>query len=82
MALEAIAQGFRKFIVVGGDGTMNEVVNGCFHKRSCPTTDITLAIITVGTGNDWGRLFGIPLEYAPAIKIIKNGTFIFRIPES
>jgi YegS/Rv2252/BmrU family lipid kinase len=73
MASEAIAQGFRKFIVVGGDGTMNEVVNGCFLQTVCPTTDIILSIITVGTGNDWGRLFGIPLDYSEAIRIIKNG---------
>jgi YegS/Rv2252/BmrU family lipid kinase len=73
MASDSIGQGYRKFIVVGGDGTMNEVVNGCFLQNTCPTTDITLAIITVGTGNDWGRLFGIPLNYSEAIRIIKNG---------
>jgi YegS/Rv2252/BmrU family lipid kinase len=73
MASDAINRGYRKFIVVGGDGTMNEVVNGCFLQNSCPTTDITLSIITVGTGNDWGRLFGIPLDYDDAIRIIKNG---------
>jgi len=73
MASDAIGQGYRKFIVVGGDGTMNEVVNGCFLQKICPTTDITLSIITVGTGNDWGRLFGIPLDYNDAIRIIKNG---------
>jgi YegS/Rv2252/BmrU family lipid kinase len=73
MTREAIEKGYRKFIVVGGDGTMNEVVNGCFLQTACPTTDITLAIITVGTGNDWGRLFGIPHDYSQAIRIIKNG---------
>jgi YegS/Rv2252/BmrU family lipid kinase len=73
MTSDAIGQGYRKFIVVGGDGTMNEVVNGCFLQNTCPTTDITLSIITVGTGNDWGRLFGIPLDYNGAIRVIKNG---------
>ena len=74
LTIKGIEQGFRKIIVVGGDGTMNEVVNGCFRQTVCPTTDITLSIITVGTGNDWGRLFGIPFEYEGAIKIIKNGS--------
>ena len=73
MAAKAIEEGFRKFIVVGGDGTMNEVVNGCFIQTACPTTDIILSIITVGTGNDWGRLFGIPQDYNEAIRIIKSG---------
>src|SRR5512145_51545 len=52
LAREGIASGFRKIIVVGGDGTMNEAVNGVFTQEYWQTTDITLAMITVGTGND------------------------------
>jgi YegS/Rv2252/BmrU family lipid kinase len=70
IALEGINSGFRKIITVGGDGTMNEVVNGVFLNKVCLTTDISLALIPVGTGNDWGRMFGIPLDYEKAIKII------------
>jgi len=69
---EAITSGYRKFITVGGDGTLNEVVNGVFINGICPTTDISLALIPLGTGNDWGRMFGIPLDYGKAIKIIKE----------
>lgn len=68
---ESIRNGYRKFIVVGGDGTMNEVVNGIFLEKSCSPEHITLGMITVGTGNDWGRMFGIPSDYEKAIKIIK-----------
>ncbi len=73
LANEGIKTGFRKIIVVGGDGTMNEVVNGAFAQKICPSSEITLAMITVGTGNDWGKLFGIPLNYENAIQIIKEG---------
>ena len=52
---------------------MNEVVNGVFTGNTCPATDITLALIPVGTGNDWGRMFGIPLDYEKAVKIIGEG---------
>jgi YegS/Rv2252/BmrU family lipid kinase len=52
---------------------MNEVVNGIFTQSFCPTTDICLGLITVGTGNDWGKMFGIPLEYEGAVKIIHDG---------
>ena len=62
----------RKILVVGGDGTMNEVVNGAFMQKKMPTTDITLGMITVGTGNDWGRMFNIPMDYESAIQVIKN----------
>jgi YegS/Rv2252/BmrU family lipid kinase len=68
--LEGIRSGCRKIITVGGDGTLNEVVNGVFSNEVCPTNEISLALIPVGTGNDWGRMFGIPLNYEKAIKII------------
>jgi YegS/Rv2252/BmrU family lipid kinase len=68
--LEGIKEGYRKIITVGGDGTLNEVVNGVFFNNICPTKDISLALIPVGTGNDWGRMFGIPSDYEKAIQII------------
>jgi YegS/Rv2252/BmrU family lipid kinase len=70
LTLDGIGSGFRRIMTVGGDGTLNEVVNGVFSSDACPTTDISLSLIPVGTGNDWGRMFGIPLDYEKAIKII------------
>jgi YegS/Rv2252/BmrU family lipid kinase len=72
LSLNAISEGYRKIMTVGGDGTLNEVVNGVFANNSCPTTDIILSLIPVGTGNDWGRMFGIPLDYEKAVKIIRD----------
>lgn len=73
LAAEAVNKGYRKIITVGGDGTLNEVVNGVFMNTSCHTTEVSLGIIPVGTGNDWGKMFGIPNDYAGAIKIISEG---------
>jgi YegS/Rv2252/BmrU family lipid kinase len=70
---EAITSGYRKILCVGGDGTLNEIVNGVFNQNICPTQDITLGLIPIGTGNDWGRMFGIPLNYEGASQIIKEG---------
>ena len=70
---KAIASGYRRILSVGGDGTLNEIVNGIFNQTICPTQDITLGLIPVGTGNDWGRMFGIPLNYEGASQIIKDG---------
>jgi len=72
LALEAIGAGFRKIITVGGDGTLNEVLNGVYSNNLCPPSEIILSLIPVGTGNDWGRMFGIPLDYAKAVKIISE----------
>jgi diacylglycerol kinase family enzyme len=69
-----------EIIAVGGDGTMNEVVNGCFTQKYCRTLDIVLAMITVGTGNDWGRMYGIPNDYEEAIKIIS--AFNYRLQDT
>lgn len=74
ITIDGIAKGFRKIIAVGGDGTMNEVVNGVFTQTHCPSTDIFLGMITVGTGNDWGKMFGIPPDYEDAIKVIAEGS--------
>jgi YegS/Rv2252/BmrU family lipid kinase len=67
-----INKGYRKIVVVGGDGTMNEAVNGIFNQQMVPTTEITLGMIPVGTGNDWVRTFNIPTNYKKVVKIIKR----------
>ena len=72
LARDAIRTGFRKIISVGGDGTLNEVVNGVFTQEYCPPKEITIGMIPVGTGNDWGRMFGIPLVYEGAIDVIRE----------
>ena len=73
-----IKKGFRKFIVVGGDGTLNEVVNGIFFQKNIPTTEFLLAMIPVGTGNDWCRMFHIPFKYKQTIKVIKEGKIFIQ----
>jgi len=70
---DAIKKGYRNFIVVGGDGTMNEVVNGIFTQKHCPSIEITLSQVTVGTGNDWAKMFGIPHEYEKAVGVVSSG---------
>ncbi len=72
LTVDFIQRGFRKVIVVGGDGTMNEVVNGIFRQKVVPTTDIMLGMISVGTGNDWVRTFNIPTEYKGAVEILRR----------
>lgn len=65
--------GYCKVISVGGDGTNNEVINGIFTQQRFPTTEITMGVIPVGTGNDWRRTFGMSDDYRENVKVIKNG---------
>ncbi|MDD2963251.1 MAG: diacylglycerol kinase family lipid kinase [Bacteroidales bacterium] len=73
MVQQQIALGVRHFIAVGGDGTLNETVNGIFMQQKVPQNLITLALIPVGTGNDWRRTIGIPLGYNEAALAIARG---------
>ncbi len=72
-----ISLGYRKVIAVGGDGTFNEVANGIMQQKRVPSNEVILGMITIGTGNDWGRMYNIPFDYKQAIEVIKRGkTFI------
>lgn len=75
---DKIQEGYRKIIVVGGDGTMNEVINGIFKQEAAPSTEITVAMIPVGTGNDWSRMYGIPSDYHKAIGVIHEGHSVLQ----
>ena len=68
LTVKAINDGFRNIVAIGGDGTIHEVVNGIFIQKSVPTTEISLAVIPAGTGNDWIRMFGISKTYSEAVK--------------
>jgi diacylglycerol kinase (ATP) len=72
LAAEYIEKGYRKIVVVGGDGTMNEVVNGIYLQQAVPPAEISLGMIPVGTGNDWCRTFAIPFDYSKAVQILKR----------
>ncbi|MFH1121559.1 MAG: diacylglycerol kinase family protein [Bacteroidota bacterium] len=72
LARKYIETGYRQIIVVGGDGTLNEVVNGVYTQKKYLPQEITLAMIPVGTGNDWGRSFNIPSGYREAIQVISR----------
>jgi YegS/Rv2252/BmrU family lipid kinase len=56
LAREAYAQGYRKFLAVGGDGTAHEIINGVFANRRNPER-IALGFLPLGTGNSFLRDF-------------------------
>jgi YegS/Rv2252/BmrU family lipid kinase len=73
IAEDAIEQGIRNIAVIGGDGTLNEVVNGVFRQQAVKTTDVTLAMFSLGTGNDFIRTMQIPRNYKDAARAMLQG---------
>ena len=73
LTVTAVNEGYRHIIVVGGDGTLHEVVNGLFIQQKVCPDEVLLAVVAVGTGNDWVRTFGISNRYQDAVKAISEG---------
>lgn len=54
-------------VVIGGDGTVNEVVNGVAG------TGAEIAVLPNGTGQDFARTHGIPSDLDDAVRVVLNG---------
>lgn len=78
LALKAIEKGYRKIICAGGDGTANEIVNGIMSQKIVDPAEITIAVIPLGTGNDWGLSAGFTKDRKAMIKTIKKGETIIQ----
>lgn len=76
--IKAVSDGYRNFIIVGGDGSIHEAVNGIMLQKSCSAEDIGLAVIPVGTGNDWIKTHGLSKNLKTAISIIKKKEHCFQ----
>ena len=61
-------EGHRNIIVLGGDGTTNEVLNGIFSQTDVPYSEICLGSISMGTANDWNRYYGWENDYKASIE--------------
>lgn len=81
LASESVKEGFRKIIVIGGDGAMHEVLNGICSQTEVNSSEITLAIVPVGSGNDWARMHNIPQDYDKAIDLIANADQLTRFQD-
>ena len=69
LAERAARDGAELVVAVGGDGTLNEVVNGLV--RAGDGTE--LATIPLGTGMDFGRTYGIPSSFDDAVRVAVDG---------
>ena len=61
LAMEAAHEEYEMVIAAGGDGTLNEVVNGLLDSGN--TKDTTLGVLNTGTGCDFARFLGVSRDY-------------------
>lgn len=68
-ARTALRKGCEMIVAAGGDGTLNEVVNGIGATNS----NVRLGLIPLGTGNDFARTLGLPTDLDEAIAVLAAG---------
>ena len=68
LAREAVVAGFDVVCAVGGDGTVNEIINGLAGSET------PLAIVPTGTVNVLAMELGIPLDPPDAVRLLGSGT--------
>lgn len=68
IVIDKISKGFKYFVVVGGDGSLNEVVNGMFKQNYISTDELALSLIQMGTGNDWAKYYRFTDDIDMAVK--------------
>jgi YegS/Rv2252/BmrU family lipid kinase len=74
LARAGLQDGPRLVVAVGGDGTVNEVVNGFFDGDRAIAPEAELAIVPIGTGRDGARTYRIPGRPERALAIVASGT--------
>lgn len=66
-------QGIRRFLILGGDGTISEVINGLMHARIPDPENLSFGFMPRGTGNDYGRCWAITKNYREALARFFDG---------
>ena len=69
----ALAEGYERIVAVGGDGTINEVVNGFFHDGELINPEAEFALLNLGTGGDFRKTFDIDAGLDASLERIAEG---------
>lgn len=64
--------GYRTIVVVGGDGAINDALNGIKNSKAENKNEIAIGIIPNGIGNDFAKYWGMSLDYKEAVDQVIN----------
>ena len=70
IAREALRDGVKLVVAIGGDGTINEVANGFFENGEPVAEGASMGILPFGTGGDFRKTIGIPKDLDKAVQIL------------
>lgn len=73
IAMDGIKKGFKLIAALGGDGTVNQVVNGIMGSAGAIHELPALGIIPAGTGSDLVKTLNIPVKIEDAVDVLLNG---------
>jgi len=73
LAASAVRQKYPVVVAAGGDGTVNEVINGIMRLKEKGNAEICLGILPVGGGNDFAFGMGLPTDFKSGFEILLNG---------
>jgi diacylglycerol kinase (ATP) len=75
LARRAAEEGYERLFVAGGDGTLNEVLNGVAGVSGA-LERVTFGVVPLGTGNDFAAALGLPEDVGEAIETMLAGRTI------
>ena len=64
--------GYKTIVVVGGDGALNDAINGIMASDAPEKSSIAIGLIPNGIGNDFADYWGLTLDYKVAVDWIIN----------
>ncbi len=64
--------GYKTIVIVGGDGALNDAINGIMSSHAENKREIAIGIIPNGIGNDFAKYWEISTEYKEAVDCIIN----------
>jgi diacylglycerol kinase (ATP) len=70
LAEEAAREKYDILVAAGGDGTVNEIINGLMHEKSKGHKVPALAVLPIGRGNDFAYGMGVPVAWQDAAKTL------------
>lgn len=80
LSVKANNKGYEVIVAVGGDGTINRVLNGFYDAQGRRNSVSKLAVIHTGTSPDFCKSYGIPLEINHALGIVLAGNSTKILP--